>query len=111
LTSVVAVALASLMMRASSLLLSIIVWPKANALASIAFNRTFGGPLDLHRELTALGGDRGDQPAALLIEQAGELGRIAVHRRRDFVGLADKIASHLAADVDQAALDLGRVLA
>ena len=37
LTSVVAVALASLMMRASSLLLSIIVWPKANALASIAF--------------------------------------------------------------------------
>ncbi len=43
-------------------------------------HRAFCGPLDLHRELTALGGDRGDQPAALLIEQAGELGRIAVHR-------------------------------
>ena len=82
LTMAVAVVLASLMMRASSVELSIIVWPKANARVSIAFTALFRGAFDLDRELTALGGDGGEEAAALVVEQAGEFGRILAHRAR-----------------------------
>ena len=109
-TAPVAVSLASLMRRAICSLLSIMVWVKLKPLASIAFTACSVTRLTSLANSWLFAGQRGEQAARLVVEDARHLGGALAHRGGDLVGLADEVARDFGADAEQRALDLAGVL-
>src|SRR5215467_14991822 len=73
-------------------------------------DRMLGDAADLAHEFLALVGERGEQPARFLVDDARHFGGALAHRRRNLLGLADEIARHLGADRQQRAFHLTGVL-
>src|SRR5262249_7889219 len=73
-------------------------------------DRMLGDAADLADEFLALVGERGEQAARFLVDDARHFGGALPHRRRNLLGLADEIARHLGADRKQRAFHLAGIL-